>query len=329
MSDLAPLPQGFSTDKLIRQRQASPHTIAAYRDAFTPPPGFVTDRTGRHPARMSSADLDATTTGDFLTHPETVRSNSTTTRDTRLAAIHSFFHHAAPHAPEHNELVQRVLAIPPKRRDRAIVTYPDHIEIDAVLAAPDRTTRPGRHDHTLPLVAFHTGLRVSELTGLTIADVHVGPGPHLRRHGKGRKDRVTPLTPQRAKAVRVWIAERAGHDGDPLFPTRRGTALSPDAVEDLVTKHATTAQATRPTPHGKNVTPHTLRHSCAMALSHAGIDASTIALRLGHESPETTQIYPHADMTIKERALDRTKLPDAVPGRHHAPDALLAFLANL
>lgn len=329
MSDLAPLLQGFFTDKLIRQRQASPHTIAAYRDAFTLLLGFAADRTGRHPARMSLTDLDATTIGDFLAHLETVRGNSITTRNTRLAAVHSFFRYAALRAPEHSQLIQRVLAIPPKRCDHAIVAYLDHTEIDAVLAAPDRTTWLGRRDHTLLLVAFHTGLRVSELTALTIADAHVGTGPHLRCRGKGRKDRVTPLTTPCAKALRAWIAERTGQDHDPLFPTRRGTALSRDAVEDLVTKHAATARATCPTLHAKNVTPHTLRHSCAMALLHAGTDASTIALWLGHESPETTQIYLHADMAIKERALARTTLPGAIPGRYKAPDTLLAFLANL
>ncbi len=265
MSDLAPLLQGFFTDKLIRQRQASPHTIAAYRDAFTLLLGFTADRTGRHPAQMSLADLDAATIADFLTHLETVRGNAITTRNTRLAAVHSFFRYAALQAPEHSQLVQRVLAIPPKRCDHAIVSYLDHAEIDAVLAAPDRTTWLGRRDHTLLLVAFHTGLRVSELTGLTIADAHIGTGPHLRCHGKGRKDRVTPLTTQAAKATRAWITERAGHNDDPLFPTRRGTVLSPDAVEDLVTKHTATARATCPTLHAKNVTPHTLRHSCVIS----------------------------------------------------------------
>jgi integrase/recombinase XerD len=173
VSDLAPLLQGFFTDKLIRQRQASPHTIAAYRDAFTMLLGFVTDRTGRHPARMSLTDLDAATIADFLTHLEAVRGNSITTRNTRLAAVHSFFRYAALRAPEHSALIQRVLAIPPKRSDHAILAYLDHSEIDAMLAAPDRTTWIGRRDHTLLLVAFHTGLRVSELTGLTIADAHM------------------------------------------------------------------------------------------------------------------------------------------------------------
>jgi integrase/recombinase XerD len=330
MSDLAPLLQGFFTDKLIRQRQASPHTIAAYRDTVKLLLGFVAARAGRHPARLRLADLDAPTVGAFLHHLETARANSTTTRNARLAVIHSLFRYAALRCPDQAGLIQRVLAIPPKRVDRAIVAFLTRPEIDALLAAPSRHTWLGRRDHTLLLVTVHTGLRVSELTGLTIGDVELGTGAHLRCHGKGRKDRATPLTTQTVKMLRTWLAERGGHPGDPLFCTRRGTPLSRDAVQRLVAKHATTAAATCPSLRDKTVTPHTLRHSTAMALLHAGVDISVIALWLGHESTETTQIYLHADMTIKERALARTAPPTGgTPGRYQAPDTLLAFLDNL
>ena len=329
MNDLAPLLQGFFTDKLMLQRQASAHTVAAYRDTFKLLLSFAQQRTGRHPAELSLADLDAPAIGAFLGHLESERGNSVATRNSRLAAIHSFFHYAALRAPEHAGQIQRVLAIPPKRFDRAIVSFLTKDESDALVAAPDTGTWTGRRDHTLLLVALHTGLRVSELTGLKLQDVTLGPGAHLRCRGKGRKDRCTPLTGATGKALRVWIRERGGQLEDPLFPTRRGTPLSRDAVALLVAKHAKTAIATCPSLTSKKITPHTLRHSTAMALLHAGVDISVIALWLGHESTETTQIYLHADMSIKERALARTELPGGPPGRYTAPDTLLAFLDTL
>ena len=330
MSDLAPLLEGFFTDKLARQRQASPHTIAAYRDAFKLLLGFIHQRTGRQPSQLSITDLDATTVGAFLQHLENERGNTANTRNARLAAIHSFFRYAALRDPEHAELIQRVLSIPPKRLDRAIVSYLTRPETDALIAAPDRTTWLGRRDHALLTVAVHTGLRVSELTGLTLADVQLGAGPYVLCHGKGRKDRCTPLTKPTVRVLRVWLAERGGSDGDPLFPTRRGGALSRDAVQRLVTKHATAASRTCPSLSTKTVTPHCLRHSTAMALLKAGVDVTVIALWLGHESTDVTQMYLHADMSIKERALARLA-PSGTgsTGRYKPPDSLLAFLDSL
>ena len=329
MSDLAPLLQGFFTDKLMRQRQASPHTIAAYRDTFKLLLSFCAQQRGRPPARLGLADLDATTISAFLQHLEAVRGNTASTRNARLAAIHSFFRYATVHAPEHANLIARVLAIPPKRFDRAIVSWLTGPETDALTAAPDQTTWTGRRDHALLLVAVHTGLRVSELTGLTLTDVHLGPGAHLRCQGKGRKDRCTPLTGHTTRTLRTWLKEHRGQPADPLFPTRRGTPLSRDAVQRLVAKHAATAAAACPTLAGKTVTPHTLRHSTAMALLHAGVDTSIIALWLGHETADTTQIYLHADMTIKERALARIPPTNSVHSRYSAPDTLLAYLDTL
>ncbi|MGH3837002.1 MAG: tyrosine-type recombinase/integrase [Pseudonocardiaceae bacterium] len=328
-SDLAPLLQNFFTDKLMRQRQASPNTIASYRDAFTLLLGFASARTRRQPAQVGMADLDAPTVGAFLQHLETERGNTAATRNARLAAIHSFFRHALPRAPEHAALIQRVLAIPPKRFDRAIVDYLTHTETDALIAAPDLSTWIGRRDHALLLVAIHTGLRVTELANLRISDAHLASGAHLRCHGKGRKDRCTPLTRPTAKALRTWLSERAGEPDDPLFPSRRGTPLSRDAIARLVTKHTNTAAVTCPSLTSKNVTPHTLRHSTAMALLHAGVDISVIALWLGHEGTDTAQIYLHADMTIKERALARTDPSGGKLHRYTAPDTLLAFLQTL
>ena len=330
MSDLAPLLQGFFTDKLVRQRQASPHTIAAYRDAFKLLVAFTCQRAGRQPSQLGVTDLDAATIGAFLQHLQSERGNTAATRNTRLAAIHSFFRYAALHDPEHAALIQRVLAIPPKRLDRAIVSYLTQPETDALIAAPDRTTWLGRRDHALLTVAVHTGLRVSELTGLTLTDVQLGAGPHVRCRGKGRKDRCTPLTRPTVKVLRAWLAERGGDDGDPLFPNRAGGRLSSDAVQRLVTKHARRATRTCPSMSTKTVTPHCLRHSTAMALLKAGVDVTVIALWLGHSNTDVTQIYLHADMSIKERALARLA-PSGTgsPGRYKPPDNILAFLDSL
>jgi integrase/recombinase XerD len=330
VSDLALLLQGFFTDRMMRQRQASPHTIASYRDTFKLLLGFVAAQARRGPAKLGLVDLDASTVGAFLLHLETERGNTAATRNARLTAIHSFFRYAALRAPDHAALVQRVLAIPPKRFDRAIVSYLTEPEADALIAMPDRTTWLGRRDHALLLTDVQTGLRVSELTGLKQRDVRLDSGPHLHCHGKGRKDRCTPLTTGTVKVLRAWLAERGGSDDEPVFPTSRGTPLSRDAVERLVAKYAEKAAANCPSLKEKTVTPHTLRHTTAMALLRAGVDISVIALWLGHESTETTQIYLHADMTIKERALARLTPPtSADSGRYRAPDSLLAYLDTL
>jgi integrase/recombinase XerD len=329
MTALAPILQGFFTGKLARQRQASPNTIAAYRDACQLLLDFASRQARKQPCQLDLADLDAPLVTAFLQHLEAARANTAATRNARLAAIHSLFRYAALHAPEHAAQISRVLAIPPKRCDRAIVSFLTGGEIDALLAAPDKTTWLGRRDHALLLLAAQTGLRVSELTGLTSGNAHLGPGAHVRCHGKGRKDRATPLTRQTSTILRAWLAERGGQPSDPLFPTRAGHALSRDAVERLVRKHANTAAAACPAIAGKTVTPHTLRHSAAMALLHAGVDTSVIALWMGHEDPGSTQAYLHADMAIKEQALARVQQPGTSPGRYRPPDTLLTFLDNL
>jgi integrase/recombinase XerD len=283
MSALAPTVEAFFTERLLNQLQASPRTIAAYRDTLRLLLGFAQHRTGKPPAQLDLADLDADLVSTFLTHLEQQRHNSIRTRNARLAAIHSLFRFAALRHPEHAGLIARVLAIPAKRHQRGIVSFLTPTEIDALLHAPDRTNWHGRRDYALLVLAVQTGLRVCELTALTRADLQLGSGAHVRVHGKGRKDRVTPLTPQTAAVLRVWLRERHGEPDDPLFPSRRGNRLGTDAVEWLVTKHATAAAHNCPTLRTKNITPHTLRHS-AMQLLHAGVDTSVIALWLGHFS---------------------------------------------
>ena len=282
MTDLAPVLQGFFTDRLARQKKASPNTVAAYRDTCRLLLAFAQGKTGKAPSQFSLADLDATLIGEFLHHLEEQRGNGSATRNARLAAIHSLFKYAAPKAPEHAAVISQVLAIPPRRRERAIVSYLTAEEIDALVAAPGRETWHGRRDRALLLLDVQTGLRVSELTGLKRQDIHLGTGPHVRCHGKGRKDRATPLTTQTVKVMRTWLAELSPDPAGPLFPTQPGGPLSRDAVERLVARHAAaTAAAACPSIKEKHVTPHTLRHSAAMTLqmSRIAFDASFCSLR--------------------------------------------------
>ena len=329
MSALAPTLEGFFTDRLVNQRQASPHTIDAYRHTFRLLLGFVQQRTGKAPSTLDFEDLDSSIIGAFLDHLEHERHNSVRTRNSRLAAIHSLFRFAALRHPEHAALIQRVLAIPTKRFDRTDVSFLGPEEVDALLAAPDRTRWISRRDHAILVTVVQTGFRVSELTGLCCRDVNLGKGAHIRCLGKGRKERCTPLTAQTVAVLRAWLHERGGEPGDPLFPTSRGRQLSSDAVALLVAKYAKLARQQCPTLKNKTVSPHVLRHTAAMNLLHVGVDITVIAMWLGHESIETTQMYVHADLAIKERALARTTPPNTTPGRYRAPDALLAFLEAL
>lgn len=329
MSTLAPTLQAFFTDRLMRQRQASPHTIAAYRDTMRLLLSFAAERLDKQPSKLDLDDLAAPFIGAFLDHLEHERGNGVRTRNARLAAIRSLFRYAAFRHPEYAAVIDRVLAIPPKRFERNLVIFLTEEELDAIMAAPDRSTWTGRRDYALFWLAAQTGLRVSELTGLRCADVHLGNGAHVSCLGKGRKQRITPLTATTIAVLRAWLAERGTYATEPLFPTRTGGALSRDAVEHRLAKYTTDAALACPSLHSKRVTPHVLRHSAAMRLLHAGVDISVIALWLGHEQIETTQIYLHADLAIKERALARTTPPDAKPGRYRPPDTLLAFLEGL
>lgn len=330
MTRLAPIMQGFFTDYLITQRHASPHTVASYRDAFTLLLGYAHQRSGKLPAQLDIADLDAVLIGAFLTRLETGRGNSAATRNARLTAIRALFRYASLRAPEHAALIARVLAIPAKRTGTTIVCFLAQDELDALIAAAAAAgTWHGRRDHALLALAAQTGLRVSELTGLHVGDIHLGSGPHVYCRGKGRRDRCTPLTPSTVRTLAAWLAERHGEPGDPLFPTQAGNPLSRDAVARLLTKYVRLASASCPGLKDKTVSPHTLRHSAAMALVHAGIDPTVIALWMGHASPLSTRPYLHADMQLKQQAADRLTPPGTPPGRYHAPDDLLAFLADL
>ena len=326
---LPALIQQFFTDRLCTQMQASPNTIAGYRDTLRLLLRFASERTGRAPTKLKIEDLDADRVGEFLAHVERERRNSARTRNTRLAAIRSLFRFVAMNEPAYMLHCQRILAMPSKRYVRRTVEFLDHAEIDALLAAPDCSTWVGRRDHAILMVALQTGLRASELINLRRCDIVAGTGAHIRCEGKGRKQRCTPLRQETLKVLEAWLREGAGTESDPLFSTNRGTRLSRDALEDIVRRHASSASRSCPSLAGKRVSPHVLRHSTAMELLHHGVDQSVIALWLGHESVETTQVYVHADLRLKEKALARMTAPASKPGRYRPEDKLLAFLEAL
>jgi integrase/recombinase XerD len=329
MTALAPTLQAFFTDRLLRQRHASSHTIAAYRDTLRMLLSYAAAQNGIPPSRLDIAQLDAPMIGAFLDHLERERGNSVRTRNARLAAIHSLFRFSALQHPEHAASISRVLAIPPKRCDQALITYLTDNEIDALLAAPDPGTRTGRRDRALLLLDIQTGLRISELTGLTIADVHLNTGAHVACHGKGRKDRITPLTAETVHVLREWLAEHVADPHAPLFPGRTGQRLSRDAIEHRIALHARAAARRCPSLQTKRVTAHVLRHTTAMRLLHAGIDIAVIALWLGHENIDTTRIYLFADLDLKQNAIARTRRLGHPSDRYHPPDKLIAWLEAL
>ncbi len=329
MSLIAPTLQAWFTERLITQRNASPQTIASYRDTLRLLLAFASERTGKQPCELDIDDLDAPLIGAFLTHLEHDRGNSARTRNARLAAIHSLYRYAALRHPEHLATIGRVIAIPFKRHRQGEVSYLTLDEVKALLAAPDRSTWLGRRDHALLLLAIQTGVRVTELVTLRIADVSLTTGAHIKVEGKGRKRRTATLTRETVAVLRQWLTERQGQPQDPLFPTRQGQALTRYGVGILLTKHTTTAAASCPSLNGKRVTPHTLRHTNAMLLRAGGVDIATIALWLGHESIKTTYIYQQADPALKEQAIARVAPLGTKPGRYRPSDALLAFLEGL
>jgi integrase/recombinase XerD len=325
----AGLLEAFFTDRLIRQREVSRHTIISYRETFRQLLGFAKERCKKPPSKMALEDLDAPLIGAFLDHAQKERGLSARSRNVRLAAIRSFFRYVALQEPRRSALVQRVLSMPNKKFERRQVGYLTRHEVEALLAVPNRQTRSGRRDHALLLVAVRTGLRCSELAGLRIEDAELSRGPHLRCHGKGRKDRCTPLCKETVAVLRSWLRERGGRPSDPIFPSARGLPLSVAGIEYIVQKHVAVARARCASLKRKRVSPHCLRHTLAMDLLQSGVDRSVIALWLGHESPETTQIYLDADLALKERALSRTGPFRTRPGRYRPGDTLLEFLKNL
>jgi len=328
-TSLAPLLERFFTQRLMQQRQASPHTISSYRDTFRLLLSFAQQRLHSPPALLALEAIDAPLIVAFLDHLEKHRGLSARSRNLRLTAIHSFFRYAAFEAPEHAAQIQRVLAIPSKRFTRTQVHFLTRPEVEALLAAPDQRTWFGRRDHAFLRVASQTGLRLSEMTGLTRQDVTLSTGAHVRVIGKGRKERCVPLARPTVAVLKAWLREPPRGDGQVLFPNARGTRLTPDGVHYLLVRHVQTASKVCPSLKGKRVTVHVLRHTMAFDLLQGGVDRSVIALWLGHESVETTQIYLEATLAMKEKALSKTKPLEGKFKRYRPGDQLLGFLNNL
>jgi len=328
-SDFPSLLQAFFTDRLIAQRNASPHTIAAYRDTFRLLFAYAQEQLGKPPSALILEDLDSSFIGAFLGHLEHKRGNSARSRNARLAGIRSFFRYLAYQVPEHSSRVQRVLAMPSKKYQRTMIDFLTETESHALLDAPDRHTWSGRRDYALLLMAIQTGLRVSELTGLSCGDVTFGTGAHVRCVGKGRKARCTPLTRSVASVLNTWMKEQHSQSADPLFPNRNGGHLSADGVQFILAKHIAVARQQCSSLKEKKVSPHVLRHTAAMNLLQSGADTSTIALWLGHENPETVHMYVEADLSMKQKILAKTATPTGSAKRFRPDDVLLAFLNGL
>jgi site-specific recombinase XerD len=328
-TSLAPLLERFFTQRLMQQRQVSPHTISSYRDTFRLLLAFAQERLHTQPARLTFEQFDAPLVVAFLDHLEKHRGLSARSRNLRLTAIHSFFRYAAFEAPSHAAQIQRVLAIPSKRFTRTLVRFLTSPEVEALLAAPDRCTWFGRRDHAFLLTAVQTGLRLSEMTGLTREDLTLDTGAHVRVIGKGRKERCTPLAKPTVAVLKGWLREPPRGDGRLLFPNARGTRLSPDGVQYLLAKHCKAAAGLCPSLSHKRVTVHVLRHTTALDLLQGGVEPSVIALWLGHESVETTQIYLEATLEMKEKALAKATPRNGTSGRYRPGDRLLGFLSSL
>lgn len=329
MSSFAPLLERFFTQRLMQQRQASEHTVRSYRDSFCQLLEFTQQRLHKAPSQLAFEEIDTPLIVAFLDHLEKHRGISIRSRNLRLTAIHSFFRYAAFEAPAHAAQIQRVLAIPSKRFTRALVRFLSRPEVDALLTAPDQRTWFGRRDHAFLLVAVQTGLRLSEMTGLRLEDAILGTGANLRVIGKGRKERCTPLAKSTRTVLKAWLREPQKGNERYLFPNAKGARLTVHGVQYLLTKHCMTAAKVCPSLKHKRVTVHVLRHTMAMDLLQAGVDRAVIALWLGHESVETTQIYLEATLAMKEAALNKTTPLHARSGRYRPGDQLLGFLNSL
>jgi len=329
MNALATSLQTYFTTFAHTQRDLSANTIASYRDTWTMLLKYLTS-TLKVPADALDFDaVTATNVTGFLDHLEQERGNSARTRNARLTAIRSVLGRALPHHPEHAATITQVLAIPPKRTTRPVIEFLTPDEVDVLLAAPDATNWTGRRDHALLAMTVQTGLRISEICSLTHDDIHLGVGPHIACTGKGRRQRITPLTRTTVSTMMTYLAERITRPGSALFCGPHGQPLSRDALEHRLAKHLATATTTCPSLAAKHVTMHTLRHTAAMNLLAAGVDIAVIALWLGHADTHSTDAYLHADMAIKQAAIDRTRPPDVKPGTYQPGPDILAWLTAL
>jgi integrase/recombinase XerD len=326
---IAPLIQSFFTQHLQLHKRVSPQTVACYRDTFRLLFQFIKEQTGREPATFRIADLAAEVILSFLDHLEEQRHNSSRSRNIRLAAIRTFFRWVALREPEQIDLATHVLAVPIKRAEKRIVQGLTREEMEALLNAPDPSTRQGRRDHALLSTLYNSGARISEATGLRRQQVIFGASAFLQLHGKGRKERTVPLWPKTARTLQVWFRELGGESQELAFPSIRGARLTTEGANQILQRALRKASIECPSLRDRHISPHTVRHATALHLLQSGVDISVIALWLWHESIETTHIYLEADLKTKERALEKLAPAGQTVQRYKAGDEVLAFLASL
>jgi site-specific recombinase XerD len=322
--------QRFFVDYLRHQRAVSPNTVAAYRDTFKLLLAFAQRTIRKTPTDIALADLDSTLILSFLDDLESGRKNSVRSRNARLSAIRSFLKYAAHEDLTALAIIERSLAVPQKRHDRAALGFLTRPEMEAVIAAPDGATWAGRRDQALFALLYNTGARVSEAINLKVSDVMLEVSPVAHLYGKGRKRRSVPLWKATAVTLRQWL--RHLPDASPheyLFPSGRGTRLSRSSVTQRLSQAVAHATYKFPTLASRAISPHTIRHTTAMHLLQSGVDITVIALWLGHEHPSTTHIYIEADLAMKEEALSRLQPIAGAPVRYRPPDQLMAFLQSL
>ncbi len=326
---LATLLQAFFLERLTAQRNASPQTVAAYRDSFRLLLEFAQQYVGKAPERLELTDLDAPAVLAFLDHLERERHNTIRSRNARFAAIRSFMHFAAFKDPTALPGIQRVLAIPMKRFDKPLLGFLSTSEIQAILDAPPTDRWSGQRDRIMFATLYNTGARVSELTGLRVGDVVLDGSACVHLHGKGRKNRSVPLWRTTTTQVRHWLPRIDSRPDRPLFPSATGGRLTRPAVTARLRLAVQRAAAQCPSLTKRRVSPHCIRHSTAMHMLQSGVDITVIALWLGHENPATTHLYVEADLAMKERALQAVQSPRIKQTRYRPTDRLLAFLQRL
>jgi len=326
---LATLLRAFFLERLVAQRNASPQTVAAYRDSFRLLLEFAHQHIAKAPERLELNDVDAPLVLAFLDHLERDRHNTIRSRNARFAAIRSFMHFAAFKDPTTLPSIQRVLAIPMKRFDKPLLGFLSKGEIQAILDAPPPDRWTGQRDRIMFATLYNTGARVSELTGLRVADVVLDGSACVHLHGKGRKDRSVPLWRTTTTQLRHWLPRIDSRPDRPLFPSAAGRRLTRPAVTARLRLAVQRAATQCPSLTNRHVSPHCVRHSTAMHMLQAGVDITVIALWLGHENPSTTHLYVEADLAMKERALQAVQSPRIKETRYRPTDRLLAFLQGL
>ena len=328
-ADFASLLQRFFGERLIQQQNASPRTVAAYRDSFRLLLTYAERERGKPPAKLTLGDFDATLVLDFLAHLETERHNTVRSRNARLAAVRAFAHYVALQCPPALQLAQQILAIPMTRFERPLLGFLSRVEVQAVLAAPDAGTWCGRRDRVMFALLYNTGARVSEMIGIKVADLTLAATSSVRLHGKGRKQRTVPLWKETAADIRDWLKYTDLRADQSLVPNRSGLPMTRTNVAERLALAITAATTQCPQLAGRTISPHSLRHTTAMHLLQAGVDITVIALWLGHESPVTTHGYVEADLAMKERALATIAPPETKRKRYRPSGAILTFLESL